>query len=268
MGAVDVVNLGPGTLRVEMRPGAAPVIDVQPNNFMPVLGTDQQAMSLLLRTGDPTVDLLRILAGVKTLRLSAQASYIDPTNPSAAEQIIFDYAADTDILTFSPDVTFSGTVNISGAVTIPDGSITAAMLADPLAGLADGLGMLRVARATYNPSATTGMRTVAPYGLGVTIPDKSIILGGFYQVNTTFTSAADSATIALSANSANDLVTAVAISDGTNPWDAGLHVIIPVIDDLTKAIPLTAARELTATVAVQALTAGKLTLFVYYVQGA
>src|SRR5690242_4439028 len=105
MGAVDVVNLGPGTLRVEMRPGTAPVIDVQPNDFMPVRGSSAQAMSFLLRTGDPTADMLRILAGVKTLRLSAQASYIDPTNPSAAEQIIFDYAADTDILTIAPDVT-------------------------------------------------------------------------------------------------------------------------------------------------------------------
>ncbi len=268
-GAIDVVSLGPGTLRVEMRAGDSPTVDVQPNNFMTKNGSSAQDLSFLVRTADPAADLLRILTSAKTLRLSAQASYVDPTDPSAAEQIIFDYNAETDALTFSPDVTFGGTVNISGAVTIPDGTITAAKLADPLAGLADGLGMLRVARATYNPSATSGMRTIAPHGLGVTIPDKSILLGGFYQVNTTFADgASDNATIALHANSAGDLVAAIAISDVSTPWTAGLHVIVPVIDDLTKAIVLTAARELTATVAVHALTAGKLTLFVYYVVGA
>src|SRR5689334_12013374 len=122
MGAVDVVNLGPGTLRVEMRAGTSPVIDVQPNDFMTKLGTSAQDMSVLLRTADPAADLIRILASAKAFRFSAQASYVDPADPSADEQIIFDYDAEADTLTFAPDVTFSGTVNISGAVTIPDGT--------------------------------------------------------------------------------------------------------------------------------------------------
>lgn len=147
-------------------------------------------------------------------------------------------------------------------------AVTEAKLATALAGTAAGLGMLRVARATFDPSAVSGDRTVAAHGLGVTIPDKAIICGGFYQVNTTFTSAGDSATIAIHAQGANDIVSAIAISNGGNPWDAGLKAVVPKANTPeSTGIALTAARELTATVAVEALTAGKLTLFVYYLQG-
>lgn len=147
-------------------------------------------------------------------------------------------------------------------------AVNEASLSTALAGTADGLGLLRVAKATFDPSATAGMRTIAAHGLGVTIPDNAIVCGGFVEVLTTFTSATDAGTVALMVQGANDIVSAIAISNGGNPWDAGLHAIIPKANTPeSTGIKLTAAREITATVAVEALTAGKATIFLAYVQG-
>lgn len=133
----------------------------------------------------------------------------------------------------------------------------------------NGLGMKQLAVATFDPSAIAAQRTVGAHGLGVTIPDNAIIVGGFYEVLTTFiTAAADAGTIALMAQAANDLVVAITVANVANAWDAGLHAIVPKENTPeTTGIKLSAARELTATVAIQALTAGKLALYVVYVEG-
>lgn len=203
----------------------------------------------------------------------------DTGGSAAAPAIVLASDPDTGIffatgaVGFSVDGTEVARIDVDGLsqAAIRDGSIEPSKIVDTFTGLEDGLGVLRVARATFDPSANTGERTVAAHGLGVTIPDNAIIVGGFVQVNTTFQSTAggtDKATIALHAQSADDLVAAVAIETGT-PWDAGLHALIPKANTPeSTGIALTEARELTATVAVAALTAGKLTLFVYYVQGA
>lgn len=134
-----------------------------------------------------------------------------------------------------------------------------------LGGAHAGLG---VARAFFDPSANSGQRTVGAHLLGVKLPNKAIIVGGFVQVVTTFTSATDGATVAIHAQSANDLVSAVAISNGGNPWDAGLHAIIPKSNTPeSTGIALTAEREITATVASEALTAGKALIVLHYVIG-
>lgn len=103
-------------------------------------------------------------------------------------------------------------------------------------------------------------------GEEVEIPDGAIILDGFYEVDETFTTAgADAGTIGLGvATDTMVLVTAVAVSNGGNPWDAGKHAIIPVNTPSTIVGPATADRKLTATVAVQAVTAGELRLYVRY----
>ncbi len=125
---------------------------------------------------------------------------------------------------------------------------------------ADGL---LLATAVFD--ATAG-KAVGTYGLGVTLPSGAIITRAFYKVGTTFVSAgADAGTIALQSEAAGDLVTAVAISDAGNPWDAGLHEA-KADGTAAKMVALTADRELKAVVAGQALTAGKMTLFVTYVQ--
>ena len=84
--------------------------------------------------------------------------------------------------------------------------------------------MVNVAVATFDPSANTAQRPIAAYGLGVYIPSKAIITRAWVDVVTTFTSAgADAGTIALHVQAADDIVAAIAISDATNVWDAGIH---------------------------------------------
>ena len=131
----------------------------------------------------------------------------------------------------------------------------------------DGLGLLRVARATYD-FAEHG-RAISTINLGVTLPNNAIVVGGFIDVVTTCTTAAaDAGTMAISIQSANDLVTATAVSAGGNIWDEGLRAIVLKSNTSeSTGIKLTAARAITATIATQAFTAGKFTVFLHYLQG-
>lgn len=143
-----------------------------------------------------------------------------------------------------------------------------------------------IAVATFDPSANTGERTIAAHTLGVHIPDNAVIINAFYDVVTTFTSATDAATIkiGLVTQDTGAFVAAIAISDASNVYDAGMHgtltagtttlseaapntrtVIVNAADISASYVKTTAERELVATVAVEALTAGKLNLFVEYV---
>jgi hypothetical protein len=147
----------------------------------------------------------------------------------------------------------------------------------------NGTVVKEMAVATFDPSANTAQRPVGAYGLGVYLPTKAIILRAWVDVVTTFTSAgADAGTIAIHAQAADDIIAAIAISDSTNVWDAGVHgskIGYPNLgadaahDSAVEVAALfagtmvktTAIRELTATVAVQALTAGKANIYVEYV---
>ena len=127
----------------------------------------------------------------------------------------------------------------------------------------DGLQRFHMARATYDFSSEGG--AVSAIGLGVTLPDNAIICGGFVDVSTTCTSATDAGTMALKIATANDLVVAVAIDDQSNPWDAGVQAIIPKANTPeSTSIKLTTASEITATIAVEAFTAGKFTVNLLY----
>lgn len=127
----------------------------------------------------------------------------------------------------------------------------------------DALSNLRVARATYDFAVNGG--DISAIGLGVTIPDNAIIVGGFYDVITTHTSSGDSATLAIHVEGANDIVNAVAIGTGT-PWDAGQRAIIPkATTPESTAVKTSAAREITVTIAVEAVTAGKFVLFLFFI---
>lgn len=149
--------------------------------------------------------------------------------------------------------------------------------------LVNGNVVPEIAVATFNPSANSAQRPVGAYGLGVYLPAKAIITRVLVDVVTTFTSAgSDAGTIALHVQSADDIVAAIAISDATNVWDAGIHgskvgfpnfgadaahdsaVEVAALFAAT-AIKMTAEREITATVAEQALTAGKANIVVEYI---
>jgi len=115
-------------------------------------------------------------------------------------------------------------------------------------------GALQLAIATYDFAVNGG--AIGDISLTTKIPDNAIIWDSFIDVVTTLTSATDAATVAIKTQAANDIVSAIAISDVGNPWDAGVHAGIPV-GTAAAAIKMTAERIVTATVAVEALTAGK-----------
>ncbi len=167
---------------------------------------------------------------------------------------------------FKPIVDFTGGWKIGGtAVTATAAELN--QLHSAITPTADSLTFMRVARATYDFAEHGG--AISAINLGVTLPDNAIVCGGFVDVVTTCTSAgADAGTMALHVESANDIVSAIAISNGANPWDAGLHAIVPKANTPeSTGIKLTAARAITATIAGQAFTAGKFVLFLYYVVG-
>lgn len=128
----------------------------------------------------------------------------------------------------------------------------------------------QVACAVYdtaaNDSGGVANTTIAAHGTGVYIPKNAIITRAWFQVKTAFTSSTNAGTIAISAQTANDIKTATAVSNaiyGTAIVTDGVPV-----DTAATRIVLTAEREIVCTVAIEALTAGKLYIFVEYVLGA
>lgn len=125
----------------------------------------------------------------------------------------------------------------------------------------DGLTLYGVARATYDFAVDGG--AVGAIGLGVTIPDNAIITRGYWEIITAFVSESNDGTIALHAQGANDLYNAA------DPDQLSAGSVNELIPDGTAAamIKLTAAREITLTIAVHDFTAGKAIFFVEYVLG-
>lgn len=116
--------------------------------------------------------------------------------------------------------------------------------------------------ATVQFDATAGV-AIGTVDLDLEIPDDAIIIRSWYEVTTTFTSATDAATIALAVGGVT-LKTAVAISNGANPYDDGF--VEGIQDGAASNFGKTSSQDkVAATVAVEALTAGVLTLFIEYV---
>lgn len=153
----------------------------------------------------------------------------------------------------------------SSAVTtakIADEAVTEAKL---LNADTDGLHPVRIARATYDFDVDGG--DVGDIGLGVTLPPNAIITRAYYEVITTCTSDSDAATIAigLPSDDAAGIVAATAISAGSNIWDDGYHECIQDGTASNFSEKTTASRELTVTIGVEAVEAGKFILFCEYV---
>lgn len=131
----------------------------------------------------------------------------------------------------------------------------------------DGLGVLRVARFTFDAGIEAN-RAIGAHGTGVTLPIHAIVVGGFVDVNTKFDSdATDAGTIAISVQAANDVISAAAVS-GAPYSTIGRKAIIPKANTPeSTSLKCTAEREITCTVAVEALLSGKLTGYLYYLEG-
>ena len=123
----------------------------------------------------------------------------------------------------------------------------------------DGFGSIRKFQATYDFAVHGGAVSAIP--VGETLPNGTIIVGGFMNVITAITGGA---TVAVHANAANDIQTAAA--DSGAPWSTtGKKAIVPKINTPeTTSITLTADRRVTFTITTAAVTAGKVivTLFI------
>jgi len=128
-----------------------------------------------------------------------------------------------------------------------------------------GLGSLRVARFEFDTGIADN-RPIGAHGTGVTLPIHAIVVGGFFDVNTAFTGETG-ATLAIHVQAANDIQTAAAVS-GAPYSTIGRKAITPKANTPeSTSVKCTAAREITCTVAVEALLTGKLTGYLYYVEG-
>jgi len=192
--------------------------------------------------------------------ISGQTENNRPAALAAATEGALLIGDGTDLV--SAQMSGDATISSAGVVTIANLAVTE----DKIASFAgDSLNAQRIARATYDFSVDGG--TAGPIGLGVTLPDNAVITRSWYSVETTFTSGDDSATVALGlpTDDAEGIAVATAISAGGNVWDAGYHEGIQDGAATNFSERCTAARELTLTIGVQNLTAGKLILFCEYV---
>lgn len=122
---------------------------------------------------------------------------------------------------------------------------------------------VRTATAVYDFAVLGGAVSTIPLTGLTGIPANAVIIGGVLYVITAPTSADSTATIALQVNAANDIVAAAAVSGA--PWSTtGLKAIVPIFTAATYKLT-TAARDISAVIAVEALTAGKFALTLLYV---
>lgn len=130
-----------------------------------------------------------------------------------------------------------------------------------------GVGALYVARFEYDIADVLN-RPVGAHGVGIVIPAYSLIVGGFFDVNTVFTSTGGNGTIAISVEGANDIQTAASIA-GAPYSTIGRKAIVPKANtpESTSVKVGAANKEITCTVAVNAMLTGKLTGYLYYLAG-
>lgn len=108
---------------------------------------------------------------------------------------------------------------------------------------------------------TITLRSASGAVIGNTIPNGSVITGGYIEVDTALTSGG-AATVAVTAEGAGDTLAAAAVSGA--PWSTtGRKSITPAFTGVTS-VKTTAARGLTMTIAAATLTAGKFRVVVFY----
>ncbi len=131
----------------------------------------------------------------------------------------------------------------------------------------DGFSRVERLRLTYDFAVLGG--AISAINLGNfkdLIPNDAVVVGGYVKVLTTLiTAGADAGTIAVSVEGADDIVLAIAVVDGSNPWDAGLQDVIPARTAATMVLT-TADRRVVVTIAIQAVTAGKFEVVLEFVR--
>lgn len=134
-------------------------------------------------------------------------------------------------------------------------------------GEAGFIGGLMVARFEFD-AAVIANRPVGPHGTGVFLPANALVVGGFVNVNTGFTSAStNTGTIAINTEAAGDIIAAAAVV-GAPYSTTGRKAITPKVNTPeSTSILVTTQKEIICTVAVAALLTGKLTGYLFFVAG-
>lgn len=96
---------------------------------------------------------------------------------------------------------------------------------------------------------------------GNSIPAGSVIEGGYIEVDTLFTTGT-AATMAISVEGANDIISATVVS-GAPYSTTGRKSITPAFTGATT-VKTTVARSIVATIAVGTVTAGKMRIVLFY----
>lgn len=133
----------------------------------------------------------------------------------------------------------------------------------------EGTDRIKTAQGEYDFAVDGGavgaitLRSEPGNSIGNDIPNGSIIMGGYIEVDTIVTSASgNTGTISVGSEGAADLQ-AAAVTSGA-PWSTtGRKSVIPVFTG-ASTVKTAARRQLAITVAVAALTAGKFRIVVQY----
>ncbi len=158
----------------------------------------------------------------------------------------------------------TSTMILDGTILNADINASAGIASTKIAAqtITNGVGYVeRIAVISYDPSATAGLRTVAPHASGFIIPANAIITQSWFFIKTAITSTSNDGTIAISCNSANDIFSAADI-DGSSAGTITPGVEIGTAGSMLK---VTTACDVTFTVAVHALLTGRIDLYVRYV---
>lgn len=196
------------------------------------------------------------------------------TQANVGDRVYVNNTSDDNVVTVTSDTT---TVQVCIGVIVGFISANVALVkidgyVDSVAGIGntDSLGTYglsgnyaqRIAVATYDFAVKGGAQ--GAISLGVVIPDKAIVTKSFFHVKTAFTSGG-SATVALgTGEAANDIKTATAFDDAAYAvGNIGAGISDGAVANMKK---MTADRTIKLTIATADLTAGKVIIFVEYVQ--
>lgn len=129
---------------------------------------------------------------------------------------------------------------------------------------------------TFNPSGNAAQRAIGTHVIG-RLPAGATLVQAYFDTEVTFTSATDAGTIGVGlVGAVSTFDTAIAISDGSNPWDIGIRKADePTDQDTSNNSPGpenlsdyhnigSSSVNVVAVVAVEALLLGKFDLFVSY----
>ena len=122
----------------------------------------------------------------------------------------------------------------------------------------------RWARISYNFNSNGGLQ--GTINLTGTIPNNAIIIGGFVDIITSFSSSSNSASCSLSLESTDDLVASIAINNGSSPWSIGIKSIVPNGTG-GNAIKLSSDNTVDLAISSEDLTAGTFDLWLEYLIG-